>query len=219
MSHEPSSGSRTSVSRGSVMDVRPRPRSIAAPESVTGSPDTNPSVEPEESQTDYLSMVEKDVQESEGSPAESGQMESSSQSPDQKNGTSFAEDKVVALRPELLAEAVAQVNKQEQEKQEALESSSKNKKKRPVLAIVIAVLTALSLVGVTTYAYLASRGKSQSATPNQQQKNQEAQENMPNASVTSEIEKAESDTDAVINSTDDAQEVPDTGINEQSIGF
>jgi len=219
MSHEPSDGSRASVSRGSVMDVQPRSRVVASEENIAESSDVNPQTIFEENQTNYSETVEKGIQESINSPDNTEQAVPNSPISTQEVDSSDLEEKAGSFRPELLAEAVAEVSEQEQEKQKILEAKSKNKRQRPVLAIIIAVVTAFSLIGLTAYAYLRSKEKSQSTDITQQQNVQKGQDDTSNTTTSSEVEQVESDIDAVVNSTDDAQEIPDTGINEQAIGF
>jgi len=220
MSHELSDSSRASVSRGSVMDVRPRPRVVTSEGNVADS-STNVSsqIESEEAQANYTETVEKDVQEPASSMGGAEQAVPSSPASTQETNSSNSDEKAGSFRPELLAEAVAEVSKQGQEKQEALASKSRNRRKRPMIAIAIAITTALSLIGLTAYAYLDSKEKSQTSNSTQQQNAQKEQDDTSNTTTSSEVEQAELGIDEVINQTDDAQEIPDTGISEQAIGF
>lgn len=214
MSHVAPNRSSVSASRGSVMDVRPR-RTLpnAKPARVKGSApattnQTNPAVaNPEPASADPPAIQKT---------AAASAVQNSS--PPVEGPAQVADKPPAGLTPELLAQATSETAKQEEDKQKLLASRAKNRRRGPVIAITVAIMTAVSLTGLAVYAYMDSQ-KTPAATNLPRQNAATEQSTTLNITPEADMSAAEQEIDSVISETDDAQEIPATGLDEQSLGL
>ncbi len=73
----------------------------------------------------------------------------------QDDGRASTQEPSPSIRPELLKQAEDEVTKQALDKQKSLEAITKNKSKAPIVAILVAIVISLILIGLTIYAYLS----------------------------------------------------------------
>lgn len=221
MSRHVSNRSRTSLSRGSVMDVQPRrPQQAVVPESPAVTKEPQPAA-PATVQARPQSPAIQELQPVATTPVPEVPA-ADAPIPDlpQQSEAAPAQELRKGLSPELLAQAESEAQKQEQDKQKLLAARAKNKRKGPIIASVIAIIAALSLIGTAVYAYLDSQKKP--ADTNQAQRDmpsEQAIDAQGAAAASSEIEAVEKELDAAINATDETQEIPQDGLDEESLGL
>ncbi len=86
----------------------------------------------------------------------------------------------------------------------------------PLAAIVIAVIIAVALVGVTIFAYLSTRD----ATHQQDDDHTAQQESTEQAAVTTtDVDDATQDVDSTLSSVDDAKDFPESDLTDQALGL
>src|SRR5690606_17657245 len=167
MSHGPQRTARSAAARGSVMDVRrsqaqratarsasrPKPAAATAARSGSVTPSTPAPAKPTAAKP---------------KPTEPEKL--ATPVPTQPAATQAAAGAGADRRSELLAQAEAETKQQEQRKQQLIEASKKNKPQRgPLAVIIIAIMVACSLAGITVYAYLDERSKADRTAEQAQQ--------------------------------------------------
>jgi hypothetical protein len=82
---------------------------------------------------------------------------------------------------------------------------------KPIGAIVMAVLIAVGIAGLATYAYVKTSNTAQPASTNQTTSD-------PSAS-TSDVDDASKEVDDSVNSVDEAQDFPDNDLTDEALGL
>jgi uncharacterized protein HemX len=121
------------------------------------------------------------------------------------------------LSPDLLAQAQAETAKPADHDP----THPKVPKKRgPTVAIIVAVVVALGLAGVAVYAYQQSQSDKPAHDANHmsQDESSTAPSNTQPA-TTSDVDAATKDLDSAIGATSEAQEIPESGLSESSLGL
>ncbi len=222
MSRHVSNRPGISISRGSVMDVRPRRPQQAVENVPPAMTQESRTASPTPVQVSSQAPIVQDPQPvpvPTSLPAEAAVVSPASDQLQQAEATP-AKKVRAGLSAELLAQAESEAQKQEQDKQKLLAARAKNKRKGPIIASVIAIIAALSLIGTAVYAYLDSQKKP--ADTNQAQRDmpsEQAIDAQGAAAASSEIEAVEKELDAAINATDETQEIPQDGLDEESLGL
>lgn len=131
--------------------------------------------------------------------------------------------KPAGLSPELLAQAQKETNKPAEphaaDPKHQLAAHNK-KKKGPRLVIFLAVVVALALSGVAVYAYMSSQDKKEDHPAEHTQPEQQATDQpTTQPATTTDVDEATKAADDAMNSTDEAQDLPDGGLNEGSVGL
>jgi uncharacterized protein HemX len=85
----------------------------------------------------------------------------------------------------------------------------KHKSGAPIAAIIVAILVALGLVGVTVYAYMQSNKKTPATTTTTQQTTDKA--------TTQDVDQASKDVDDSLKSLDANKDFPESDLSDQSL--
>jgi uncharacterized protein HemX len=124
------------------------------------------------------------------------------------------------LSPELLAKAEAEFKGPETKgdgKPVAAHPSHKGHK--PVLVIVIAVVVALALAGAAVYAYMQSKDTDTMEHNDQNTTHESSNTDTTQPATAKDVEAAAKELDNTVNATNEAQEIPDSGLNESAVGL
>ena len=198
-----------SLPRGNFMDIQapgPRPSASSAPVASPSPADTSTVIKPKDDDPGVTPVAIEATE-----PVETSVAQTPAEAPEAPDSPS------TGLRPELLAQAQEETNKSEHDKKELLAAHASHKSHGPKLVIVIAVVIALALSGIAVYAYLQTQKdtKSDKATDTTQH---ESERTVAPATST-DAENAAKEMDETIKATDEAQEIPESGISEQSLGL
>lgn len=129
-------------------------------------------------------------------------------------------------RPGLSAELLAQAEKETKGfdarpgHEDLLAAHAPKKRKKPVTVIVVAIVLALTLAGVAVYAYLQSQPKANdSGAPEATSQSEPAAAEPEQPATPKDVDDITKELDSTINASPEAQEIPESGLNEEAVGL
>lgn len=201
------------IHRGSVMDVHARkPQQYANGVTKIDAPVTKPMVA---SSGDVANSAP-----SEPSPASGIQSFSSLEVVDPETNTQYGNTaKPRGLSPELLKQAEQETKKEEEAKQAMLAAQKANKRMGPIIVSVLAVIIALSLAGLATYAYISQSGSNNSVRPTSGAQSNSSTQEVSRSSTSTAVDDATKEIDDLLKSTTTSNEVPETSLSDSAVGL
>ena len=100
-----------------------------------------------------------------------------------------------------------------------LAAQKANKRMGPIIVSVLAVIIALSLAGLATYAYISQSGSNNSVRPTSGAQSNSSTQEVSRSSTSTAVDDATKEIDDLLKSTTTSNEVPETSLSDSAVGL